>query len=118
MLLRMKVLPESVDSKRKAFQATAPLPDMTRDQLAELVRHLDHGAVTRFYRGGQPHGRVVAARNTQDGLWLEIRIRSREADIWKLVETGAVNTVEVQKLPAGVDVFLKSVAATYPAPAY
>ena len=57
---------------------------------------------------------MVTARATDHGLWVKIRIRAGDSDIWKLVETGAVNTVEVQPLPAGVDVFLKSVAATYP----
>ena len=37
-----------------------------------------------------------------------------DVDTWRLVETGAVNTVEVQTFDGGVDVFLKSVAATYP----
>ena len=45
---------------------------------------------------------------------MKIRITTRDAEIWKLVETGAVNTIEIQRLPRGVDVFLKSVAATYP----
>jgi hypothetical protein len=39
----------------------------------------------------------------------------RAIEAWKLVETGAINTVEIQPLTKGVDVFLKSVAATYPA---
>ncbi len=47
-------------------------------------------------------------------VWMKIRVRSRDVDTWRLVETGAVNTVEVQTFDGGVDVFLKSVAATYP----
>jgi hypothetical protein len=116
MLLRMKVLVESVDSKGKTFQATGQTTGMSPEEVQAIATNLEAGAVTRFYRGGQPHGRVVAARGTGDGLWLKIRIRTKDAEIWKLVETGAVNTVEVQPLPQGVDVFLKSVAATYPAP--
>ena len=114
MLYRMKVLAETVDAKAKTFQARGPIEELSRDEAEKLARQLEAGAATRFYRGGQPHGRVVTARATDGGLWLKIRIRSGDADIWRLVETGAINTVEVQRLPAGVDVFLKSVAATYP----
>ena len=117
MLLRLKVLPETVDAKGKMFQATGPAIEMTSDEVERIARYLEAGAATRFYRGGPPHGKVVAARATENGLWLKVRIRAREDEIWRLVETGAVNTVEVQPLPQGVDVFLKSVAATYPATA-
>jgi hypothetical protein len=99
------------------FQATGPV-DMSRDEIEQVAKDLEAGAVTRFYRGGQPHGRVVAARATTDGLWLKIRMLGRDGEIWKLVETGAINTVEIQMLPRGVDVFLKSVAATYPTAVY
>ena len=115
MLIRMRVLPESVDRKGKTFQATGPT-EMPGEEAEAIARDLEAGAVTRFYRGGHPHGRVVAARARGEDLWVKIRIQGRAADIWKLVETGAVNTVEVQPLPQGVDVFLKSVAATYPTP--
>ena len=46
---------------------------------------------------------------------MKIRFLARDSDVWRLVETGAVKTVEVQTFDHGVDVFLKSVAATYPA---
>lgn len=117
MLFRTKVLSESVDSKGMTFQATGAV-DKPRDELEQIARDLEAGAVTRFYRGGQPHGRVIAARATADGLWLKIRLLGRDSEIWKLVETGAINTVEIQVLPRGVDVFLKSVAATYPTAVY
>ena len=116
MLYRMKVLAETVDAKTKTFQARGSIEELPREEAGAIARDLEAGAVTRFYRGGQPHGRVVAARATEAGLWLKIRIRPSDSDIWKLVETGAVNTVEVQPLPSGVDVFLKSCAATYPSP--
>jgi hypothetical protein len=90
------------------------VPELPREEADRIARDLEAGAVTRFYRGGQPQGRVVAARATPDGMWLRIRLRSRDHEIWRLVETGAVNTVEIQPLEKGVDVFLKSVAATYP----
>jgi hypothetical protein len=117
MLVRLSVDKTSVDAKGMMFQATGAAPGVERDELETLARHLDAGAATRFYRGGPPHGKVVAARTTDDGLWVKIRIRARDAEIWKLIESGAVTTVEIQPLPAGVDVFLKSVAATYPTPA-
>jgi hypothetical protein len=114
MLYRMKVLAETVDAKNKTFQARGTIEELSRDEAEALAEQLEAGAVTRFYRGGQPHGRVLRASAAEDGLWLKIRIHTNDADIWKLVETGAINTVEVQPLPTGVDVFLKSVAATYP----
>ena len=114
MVYRLRVVAESVDSKTRSFQARGATPDLPRDEAERVARELEAGAVTRFYRGGQPHGRVVTARATTDGIWLRIRIRSRDPEIWRLVETGAVNTVEIQPLDRGVDVFLKSVAATYP----
>jgi len=115
MLLRLKVMAESVDPKTKTFQARDETPGADPEEVERIAGDLETGVVTRFYRGGQPHGRVVAARRTADGLWMKIRMSNREPDIWKLVETGAVNTVEIQTLPKGIDVFLKSVAATYPA---
>lgn len=115
MLLRLRVMAESVDPKAKTFQARGEAPEAGPCEVEAIARDLEGGVAARFYRGGQPHGRVVAARPTADGLWMKIRMSNREPDIWKLVETGAVNTVEIQTLPRGLDVFLKSVAATYPA---
>ena len=117
MLFRVKVLSETVDAQGMTFQATGPV-DVPRSDVEQVARDLEAGAVTRFYRGGQPQGRVVAARATTGGLWLKVRLSAREREIWRLVETGAINTVEVQVLPRGVDVFLKSVAATYPTAVY
>ena len=114
MLYRMKVLAETVDAKSKTFQARGTIEELARDDAEMIAELLEAGAATRFYRGGQPHGRVIMARATEDGLWLKIRIRNTDDEILKLVETGAINTVEVQQLPGGVDVFLKSAAATYP----
>ena len=57
---------------------------------------------------------MVAARATDEGLWLKIRFLPRDTDVWRLVESRAVNTVEVVTLDRGVDLFLKSVAARYP----
>jgi hypothetical protein len=115
MVFRLRVIAESIDSETRSFQARGATPDLAKDEAERIARDLEAGAVTRFYRGGAPQGRVVTARSTTDGLWLRVRIRSRDHDIWRLVESGAVNTVEVQPLEHGVDVFLKSVAATYPA---
>ncbi len=114
MLFRLKVLAESLDATNLSFQARGETPDATPEQVATVARDLEGGAVARFYRGGEPRGRLVAARAVPDGLWVKVRFTSRGSDSWRLVETGAVNTVEVQTLPRGVDVFLKSVAATYP----
>lgn len=114
MLYRMKVLAETVDAKSKSFEARGTIEELSPEDAETLSEQLEAGAMTRFYRGGQPHGRVLDAQATEDGLWMKIRIHSKDADIWRLVETGAINTVEVQPLPFGVDVFLKSVAATYP----
>ena len=114
MVYRLRVIPESVDAKTRSFQARGATPDLPRAGADQIAHELESGAVARFYRGGQPQGRVVTARATSDGLWLRVRMRSRDQEIWRLVETGAVNTVEVQPLERGVDVFLKSVAATYP----
>jgi hypothetical protein len=115
MLFRIKVTADTVDSKQKTFQAAGPVDETPKADIEKLAADLENGAPVRFYRGGQPHGRVTTARATADGLWVKIRITARDAEIWRLVETGAVNTVEIQKLPRGADVFLKSVAATYPA---
>jgi hypothetical protein len=115
MLIRLKVTADSADPVNRSFQAAGQLDGMTREEIDSLARDLEAGAPARFYRGGQPHGRVTTARATADsGLWLRIRLTTRDNEIWRLVETGAVNTVEIQPLPQGVDVFLKSVAATYP----
>lgn len=114
MVFRLRVLAESVDSKTRSFQARGATPDLSKEDVERIAEDLEAGAVTRFYRGGAPQGRVVTARPTHDGLWLRIRMRSRDAELWRLVESGAVNTVEIQPLDKGVDVFLKSVAATYP----
>jgi hypothetical protein len=114
MLFRLKVVAESLDSKNRVFQARGETPGATHEELEAIARDLEGGAVTRFYRGGGPRGRVVAARATEDGLWLKVRFLPRDTDVWRLVETGAINTVEIQTLDHGVDVFLKSVAATYP----
>ncbi len=115
MLIRLRVVSESVDSAAKTFQARGPVSEVHEDEIDRIARELEAGAVARFYRGGEPQGRVVAARRTADGLWMKLRIPARTADAWKLVENGAVNTIEIQPLDRGVDVFLKSVAATYPA---
>ncbi|MGQ0722258.1 MAG: hypothetical protein ACT4PE_11920 [Candidatus Eiseniibacteriota bacterium] len=115
MLFRIRVMGDTVDSRAKAFQASGAIEETPRAEIERLAKELEAGAAARFYRGGQPHGRVVTARATADGLWLKIRITARDPEIWRLVETGAVNTIELQVLPRGVDVFLKSVAATYPA---
>jgi hypothetical protein len=114
MLYRLKVVPESVDAKERTFQARGGTPAIPADEAASLAEELEAGGLVRFYRGGPPLARVTAARATADGLWLKIRFRTRDQDHWRLVESGAVTTVEIQPLPAGVDLFLKSSAATYP----
>ena len=114
MVFRLRVLPESVDAPTRSFQARGEVPELTREEAERIARDLEGGAVARFYRGGAPKGRVVTARPTPEGLWVRIRMSSRDAELWRLVESGAVNTVEIQPLDKGVDVFLKSVAATYP----
>jgi len=114
MVFRLRVVAESVDPATRSFQARGATPELTSDEAERIAHDLEAGAPARFYRGGAPQGRVVTARATTDGLWLRIRMRPRDADVWRLVETGAVNTVEIQPLEKGVDVFLKSVAATYP----
>lgn len=114
MLIRLRVLPESVNSQDRTFQARSQVAEIPEVDIQNIARDLESGAVTRFYRGGEPHGKVLAARATGDTLWLKARIRPGDGDSWHLVETGAVTTVEIQTLPRGVDVFLKSVAATYP----
>lgn len=114
MVVRLRVVAESVDSDTRSFQARGATPELGREEAEAIARELEAGAVARFYRGGPPAGRVVTARATADGLWIRVRMRPREGDVWRLVETGAVNTVEIQPLDRGVDVFLKSVAATYP----
>ena len=114
MLYRLKVVPDSVDSKTRSFQARGGIPEIPTEEAEQLARDLEAGSVARFYRGGPPLGRVVAARATDDGLWLRIRMSGRAADHWRLVESGAVTTVELQPLDSGVDLFLKSSAATYP----
>ena len=114
MLFRLGVLAESLDAKNRTFQARGETPGITHEEAQAIARDLEGGAVTRFYRGGEPRGRVVAARATEDGLWLKVRFQPRDAEVWRIVEIGAVNTIEVQTLDKGVDVFMKSVAATYP----
>ena len=114
MVVRLKVEAESVDGGTRSFQARGETPELSRPEAERVARELEAGAPTRFYRGGPPHGRVVTARATTDGLWIRVRMRSRDHEVWRLVESGAVNTVEIQPLEGGVDVFLKSVAATYP----
>ena len=114
MLIRLRVLPESVNPQDKTFQARSQVTGVSEDDLQNIARDLEAGAVTRFYRGGEPHGRVLTARVTGDTLWLKARIPPGDGESWRLVESGAVSTVEIQRLPRGVDVFLKSVAATYP----
>ncbi len=114
MLFRLKVVAESLDAKNRTFQARGETPGITPEEAQVIARDLEGGAVARFYRGGEPRGRVVAARATDDGLWLKVRFQPRDAEIWRIVETGAVNTIEIQTLPHGVDVFMKSVAASYP----
>lgn len=114
MVVRLRVVPESVEASSRSFQARGETPELDRSEAERVARELEAGAVARFYRGGPPAGRVVTARATADGLWIRVRMRPRENEVWRLVETGAVNTVEIQPLDRGVDVFLKSVAATYP----
>ena len=114
MLYRLQVMADSLDPQGKTFQARGGNPELSPEEAERIAAELEAGAVVRFYRGGPPQGRIVTARATEDGLWLKIRIRPNHADHWKIVESGAVNTVEIQPLPKGVDVFLKSQAATYP----
>jgi hypothetical protein len=114
MLFRLRLLTDTIDSKNRTFQARGETPELDPEMAETVARDLESGAVARFYRGGAPQGRVLAARATEDGVWLKLRIRPRDVDTWRLVETGAVNTIEVQTFEGGVDVFLKSVAATYP----
>lgn len=114
MVVRLRVVGESVDSDSRSFQARGQTPELSRPETERVARELEAGAVARFYRGGPPQGRVVTARATSDGLWVRVRMRPQDPDVWRLVESGAVNTVEIQPLERGVDVFLKSVAATYP----
>jgi hypothetical protein len=116
MLIRLGVLAKTVDPKNSTFQAQGPAHEMPEAELDRVVGELEGGAVTRFYRGGDPQGWIIGARRTEEGLWVNIRISSQAAEAWKLVENGAVSTIEIQPLSKGVDVFLKSVAATYPAP--
>jgi len=116
MLIRLRVDAESVDPVGNTFQARGAVVGVTTHEIDHILGELDAGAVTRFYRGGNPEGWVIAASRTSDGLSLTVRISSRATEAWKLVENGAINTVEIQPLSKGVDVFLKSVAATYPAP--
>jgi hypothetical protein len=116
MLIRLRVVPESLDALSKSFQSRGPVADYDEAELDRIAFELESGALVRFYRGGDPQGRVVAARRTFDGgLWIKIRLASRAADAWKLLRNGAINTIEIQPLAHGVDLFLKSVAATYPA---
>jgi hypothetical protein len=114
MLYRLQVVAGSVDSRSRTFQARGGAPEMDGNEAQRLAKELESGAVARFYRGAPPTGRVVAARATADGVWLKIRINPRQADPWRLVESGAVSTVEIQTLDAGVDLFLKSSPSTYP----
>ena len=114
MLFRLRVLEDTIDSETRSLQARGETPELTREDATQVAADLEAGAVVRFYRGGPPHGRVVTARATENGVWMKLRVRARDNDIWRLVETGAVNTIEVQTYDAGVDVFMKSVAATYP----
>ena len=107
MLLRMKVLVGKCGfEKGKTFQATgsADPGDGPSDEVrSESRRHLEAGAVTtRFYRGGQPHGKC-RRRPPDRGRSVGQAPDPHEAiaEIWKLVETGAVNTVEIQPLPPG-----------------
>ena len=114
MLFRLSVQSDTIDTKSRTFQARGETPEIDPDAAEAIARDLESGAVARFYRGGTPQGRVVSARPTGDGLWVKIRIRPRDVDTWRLVETGAVNTIEVQTFTGGVDAFLKSSPATYP----
>ncbi|MEZ5064380.1 MAG: hypothetical protein R3B81_06565 [bacterium] len=113
MLHRLQVVPDSADARSRSFQARGAV-DLPADEAAKLARDLEAGAITRFYRGGPPLGRVLSARATADGLWIKIGLRARDQETWRLVESGAITTVDVQPLPQGVDLFLKSSAATCP----
>jgi hypothetical protein len=115
MLIRLRVVSDSIDAIGNTFQARGPVIDLPPHELDMIIGELDAGAVTRFYRGGKPEGWVIAASRTAEGLSVTVRMSPRAIEAWKLVETGAINTVEIQPLTKGVDVFLKSVAATYPA---
>lgn len=115
MLIRLSVIAESYETSSKTFQARGSAGEIAEKEIDRIARDLEAGALVRLYRGGDSQGRVLAARRTADGLWMKIRLNARQADTWKLVETGAVSTIEVQPLEGGVDVFMKSVAATYPA---
>ncbi len=116
MLIRLRVEPESLDLQGKSFQARGLVSDYDEAELDRIAFELETGSVVRFYRGGDPQGRVIAARRTFDGgLWIKIRFANRAVEAWKLLRNGAINTIEIQPLARGVDLFLKSVAATYPA---
>ena len=115
MLIRLRVVSDTIDAIGNTFQARGPVVDLPPHEVDMIVGELDAGAVTRFYRGGNPEGWVIAASRTTEGISVTVRVSTRSREAWKLVETGAINTVEIQPLSRGVDVFLKSVAATYPA---
>jgi hypothetical protein len=116
MLIRLRVVPDTLDLLAKSFQARGPVADYDEAELDRISFELESGALVRFYRGGDPQGRVVAARRTFDGgLWIKVRFSNRASEAWKLLRNGAINTIEIQPLAHGVDLFLKSVAATYPA---
>jgi hypothetical protein len=116
MLIRLRVETESIDAIGNTFQARGPVAGISAHEIDHILGELDAGAVTRFYRGGNPEGWVIAASRTSEGISVTVRISSRATEAWKLVENGAINTIEIQPLSKGVDVFLKSVAATYPTP--
>src|SRR6185295_4537704 len=83
MVFRLSVLAESIDAESRSFQARGATPELPREELERIARDLEAGAVARFYRGGPPQGRVMTARSTTDGLWMRIRIRSRDPEIWR-----------------------------------
>ena len=115
MLIRLRVVSDTIDAIGNTFQARGPIVDLPPHEVDMIIGELDAGAVTRFYRGGKPEGWVIAASRTAEGISVTVRVSTRSHEAWKLVETGATNTVEIEPLSRGVDVFLKSVAATYPA---
>ena len=74
---------DSVDGDTKTFQARGAVDGTTEAEALRIARDLEAGAPVRFYRGGQPHGRVTAAKPTADGMWLKIRVTAKDPEIWK-----------------------------------
>lgn len=54
MLYRLKVVPDSVDSKTRSFQARGGTPEIPEEEAERLAEDLEAGAIARFYREGRP----------------------------------------------------------------